>query len=284
MNYFRYVVVVIIGYVGLIAQTDAAGLTTPLQVASAQSVYDEFHQLLKGNAESPGDIVQILQITDGNIYPPQADGQPNTNNPIVLGGETAMGALTAPGVGDIGYFGCTIANSRPANGDQLFVRIFNASLLENATFYGDSEIFTVSGNNVFLANISSTDIPRDVGDDDEDGLNNSWERAYGTYEDMRADSDFDGMSDWDEHLAGSNPNDALSIFEVDINGDTDLIQIIWPSSYGKKYIVGYAAGDIATNDIFVKVSGTVTGVASQTSFEMDPEDDLRGTIRVRAIE
>jgi len=285
MNLFRYSVFILI--VASLWGNPQAGATlvTPLQVAPAQPVYDEFHQLLEGDAESPGDIVQILQVTDGTIYPPQADGQPNTNNPVVAGGDTAMGALTAPGVGDIGYFGCTFAAPRPEDGDQIFVRIFNATNLTDATFYGDSEIFTVNGNDVFLANIDSTDQPLDTGDADADGLANSWERAYGTYEDMLADSDFDGMTDWEEHLAGSNPNDGLSIFEIAISANLeDAVQVVWPSSYGKKYVVTYAAGDIRTNSTFVDVSGTLTGEVDETSFDMDPADDMRGTIRVRAIE
>jgi len=63
-----------------------------------------------------------------------------------------------------------------------------------------------------------------LGDRDRDGLADSWEEEHfgGTNGLHLGDSDGDGVPDWREYLAGTDPTNAASVFDVDITVSNDL--------------------------------------------------------------
>ena len=81
------------------------------------------------------------------------------------------------------------------------------------------------------------------GDTDNDGMSDSWEQTYfGTTErDSSGDFDQDGQSDLAEYLAGTNPTNGQSVFEVlaITSVSTGQRQLIWSAEPGKTYRVEY---------------------------------------------
>ena len=81
------------------------------------------------------------------------------------------------------------------------------------------------------------------GDVDNDGMSDSWEQTYfGTTErDGTGDFDQDGQSDLAEYLAGTNPTNGQSVFEVlaITSVSTGQRQLIWSAEPGKTYRVEY---------------------------------------------
>jgi hypothetical protein len=63
-----------------------------------------------------------------------------------------------------------------------------------------------------------------AGDSDGDGLPDAWEQAHGTFvfiPDANDDPDGDGLTNWEEYLAGTHPNDgasALRFHQITANG------------------------------------------------------------------
>lgn len=81
------------------------------------------------------------------------------------------------------------------------------------------------------------------GDADNDGMSDSWEQTYFSITDRDGTGDFDqdGQSDLAEYLAGTNPTNSQSIFEVltITSVSTGQRQLIWRAEPGKSYRVEY---------------------------------------------
>ncbi len=118
--------------------------------------------------------------------------------------------------------------------------------MREASFYGDSQVFTVSGlsNALFIATISATDKPLYPVDTDGDGLSDSVELSLGSDPRM-VDSDGDGLTDADEHVAGSDALDQDSYPRItsmtDLGGGRFRLTW-WPSVADRTYRV-----DCSTN-------------------------------------
>lgn len=258
----------------------------PLHVGNSIPVTDEFGQVLPGQASQPGCLVMVLQTTNGVIYPPDVNGQPDPRNPLLPGGTAGIGKLARRDATRPGVFG--MAMPRPADGAKLFVRIFNSSNTASASFYGDSALFTVNANVDFNANITATTLPLDAGDDDGDGLNNSWEKSYGSNS-SASDSDGDGLSDLDEHNQGlhpaladtdgdgmpdgsevragtdaANPSSYLGVGAMQPT-DNDLV-VQWSSVTGKQYQVEYTTTDLAQPTSFTPLSGLIPASTGNVTY------------------
>lgn len=294
----------------LLAGSARAQITTPLHVGALQAIRDEFGQVLQGSANtdrSQRDLVVLLWATNNMIYPPDFLGNPHPENPPVEGGVSAIGNLVSPRLERPGFFSAALSNPRPRSGT-FFARVFNAPRLEDASFYGDSQLLTIDRNKVLIAAIGSTQWPLDSRDDDGDGLNNSWEKSYGSNPGVM-DTDGDGLTDGEEHLLGTNPaladtdgdgmndgaerragtdpkNPDSSLLMARIRpGDADDAIVGWDSVPGKKYRVQYTDDPLNADPEFTDVSEVIEADDKVTEV-LVPGGMLieQGQFRVRLIE
>jgi len=235
-------------------------LQTPLHLGATKAIYDEFGHKLQGNAENPGDLVQVLWASNDVINPPHYDGTPDEENPPVEGGQTAIGKMTPRDFSQPGYFSLSIADPRPGNGAKIFVRVFNAKTLADASFYADSPVYTVDGNSVIEVDVGATTNPIDPRDFDSDGLHNSWEKSLGS-DQNDPDTDKDGMKDGDEFAAGTDlldSGDYMHITYVLSVAGQDLL-LTWDSEPGTNYIVQVSTNGLSeTNVVFEDLTGVIT--------------------------
>ncbi len=265
--------------------SSAFALTTPLHVAADTPIKDEFGQNLQGSSisdPSERDLVQILWASNSIADPPDYDGVPTANNSPVENGMTSMGSLTAPDLSNPGYFGVSIADPRPSSG-QLFVRVFNAPTLDEASFYADSEILVINQNQVLIAKISATTNAIDPRDPDGDGLNNSWEKSMKS-DNARWDTDGDGVSDGDEFWAKTGILDEQSKFIVAnlSAGPGNSAVLTWDSVPGVKYQVQYTTDDLDADPQYTDIGETITASAETTQLVVaNGLNDARGHYRVR---
>jgi hypothetical protein len=83
-------------------------------------------------------------------------------------------------------------------------------------------------------------------DSDADGLPDAWEMQYfGTLAyGPNDDPDHDGLSNYQEYIAGTNPNDANSVLRVtEINLANGQANLTWNSVAGKTYTI-YSANQV----------------------------------------
>jgi hypothetical protein len=96
---------------------------------------------------------------------------------------------------------------------------------------------------------------------DDDGLENDWESANGLdphsavgINGAAGDRDGDGMSNYDEYVAGTDPDDADSYLEVDIALDGSNVDVMWDSVPNRNYRIQYAnsleAGQVNWRDLY----------------------------------
>lgn len=204
-----------------------------------------------------GDRVEIYVTPDGQIYPPDAQGDPDYRNQLIK--TLSIGSGASPNESNPGKFGCVIS-PRPAGGTRVFVRIFNAPERQDASYYTDSSLFTVSSivNEPWWAIFPVAMSPLDTEDDDGDGIYNSREISMGTDPDQ-VDSDGDGISDHDEVIAGTNPANEDSVLTVHHvwPASADQFAMTWPTITGRMYRVEHTGqpGEDAIYSTLLEVRG-----------------------------
>ncbi len=110
-------------------------------------------------------------------------------------------------------------------------------------------------------------------DRDNDGMNNTWESAYGLNPDSAVgvngaggDLDGDGMSNHDEMLAGTAPNsasDALFIDELTINGSS--LSVSWASKPNVNYQLHYKYSLVDENESWKSYGPLRTALSTDTT-------------------
>jgi hypothetical protein len=265
-----------------LARESIANIMAPLGYGTTHGIVDEFGNLLEGTGSSPGARVEILDASHG-VYPPNADGTPHPSNEVLA--ITQIGAGTDPGAGPMGKTAGALIVDRTKQ-TPIFARVFNRATREDASFYADSGVYVTptAQYGLFMIDVAATTNALDAGDDDGDGLNNSWEKSLGT-EKNNADTDGDGISDGDERRSGTDPLDAESyLMMVKIKGGSGS-QIVaeWDAVAGKTYQLQHAeitegGGEYAFSNVNEAV--TATGpVASTTVTNLPP-----GVFRVFLVE
>lgn len=254
----------------LVTFAATAAIQVPLHIGTTNIIVDEQGAKLKGTDPAAGqfghtvilgDIVHILRTYDGTINAPSTTGLPATTNNTILS-TTRIGAGTDPAAGQTGQFGLTLPEY---TGETIFARVFNAPQLADASFYANSQIYSPSGNySVFIPTMATVQ-PLDGGDDDNDGLINSWEKTLGTSP-TTADTDGDGINDYNEFITGTDANDSssyLRMVQVLPTGNGDAI-VFWASIPGKTYQLQHNTGDLASPN-FVDIGSPLaaTGTTSQ---------------------
>ncbi len=241
---------------GLSAQ--GAEFSVPLRFGMQQAMVNEHGQLLPGTAHEPGALVQILAAPLG-CYPPDTNGTPHANNAVLA--EAHIGDGTDPGLGPLGVAAGSV-NINRYEPTVIFARVFNKPTAEEATFYVDSPPYTNSTTMYATFKIAAgpTDKAVDGGDDDADGLNNSWEQSLGS-DQTNPDSDGDGVSDGHEFRAGTGLNDAdsfLAMVQVSPQPDGNVL-VTWDAVAGKSYQLQFTSSDLSeSSQVFSNVNDVVT--------------------------
>ena len=105
------------------------------------------------------------------------------------------------------------------------------------------------------------------GDGDNDGMPDSWEQTHfnTTDGDGTGDFDNDGQTDLAEYLAGTNPADGQSVFEVlqITSVNTGQRQLLWRAQPGKSYRLEYKS-DIASA-LWTSLGQVITATAPSAS-------------------
>ncbi|MEM7393972.1 MAG: hypothetical protein AAF492_16660 [Verrucomicrobiota bacterium] len=229
---------------------------------------DEFGAPLLGSSAQPGDLVQILEAdADGNALPPATDGTAHPDTPPI-GIETGIGAGTPDSLTDAGVFSLVVPRTQinQLEGKKVFLRVFNAPTLDEASFYTDSRVYTIRGNREIVARLGATDTPLDTADDDGDGLINSWERSHRT-DPLLADTDGDGMSDWVEINQGTDPTAPVAIEQFIIDGDDLLIRI--KTMVGGRYRIEQCSGSLVGDPVFTPMTAEITATAEVHEFRVE---------------
>ena len=253
-------------------------IDVPLQIAAMYDLRDERNDRLHGNHPSSpiygithveGDLVHVMQC-DSGIFPPDTDGTASAQTPLRF--ITRIGYGMAPIFEQPGKFADGVF-PRPTG--SLFIRVFNAPTLAEATFYVDSHVHTMGNDDaIFRIESRRTSQPIDPRDDDDDGLNNSWEISYGT-DTGDQDSDDDGIMDGLEHMAGLNPLDKdsnLAMAQVRCHGASLCVE--WTSVSGRTYQVEAMSPTSAGDYIPVGSDVVATSYLARVDLSIDFNEAL----------
>ena len=274
--------------------------TTPLYVVPSAGVTDVNGNLVEGNADAPGSLVQVLSAADG-IYPPDPDtGEPHPSNQPLPNGECQIGRMIAPALHQSGLFEVALYGPRPVPDQAFFVRVYDGSSIETSIFYGDSQVMLgpdQATTHLFADIGPLTNIVSLTRDTDNDGLPDWWEARY--FGDLDGVDDPDAllpghrMTAREAYIAGIDPTDAESDFLITSiaphyadeptevvwpDPDTGLLStsryyrvvghvLSWPSVAERVYLVEYAT-NILLNEFTVLVEGLEaheTGVTAYTN-------------------
>jgi hypothetical protein len=140
-----------------------------------------------------------------------------------------------------------------------------------------------AGDNAYLASLGlTTDLdgnPRIVGQTVDVGayesqspasqISYAWLQQYGLPIDSSADfadPDADGMNNWQEWIADTNPTNSASIFQLSVlsNSVSGLV-ISWQSSSGRTYYVQRASG-VTSEPAFAPLAGPIPGQLGTTEY------------------
>ncbi|MBU1694849.1 MAG: hypothetical protein KJ726_11495 [Verrucomicrobia bacterium] len=233
---------------------------TPMSIGTTNTTVDEFGVPLVGRDGDPAtncDLVVIYWASNSMIYFPDYSGNPDPRNPQLeppSNGVWYIGSLCGPLAPSGTFSACLAGTNRPTVDSVLFVRVFNAPTLAAASYFGDSQVFTVNGSTyegkeAVVLNIDKTRYPFDSRDNDDDGLKNSLEKSLGTNPDD-PHSDTDTVNDWEEWVAGTDGTDPNSYFILARirQGEGDEAVVGWDSLAGRNYKVWYTDDPLDATD------------------------------------
>jgi hypothetical protein len=113
-----------------------------------------------------------------------------------------------------------------------------------------------------------------VGDSDHDGMDDDWEMTYfgNLSHDGTADTDGDGLTDYQEFLAGTNPIDNASVLRcLAVSTSAGGATIYWSAVPGHNYRVEFK-NNVDDANWTTLVSSTMA--STQTASVLDPDASL----------
>lgn len=280
---------------------------SPLYVGNVVAVRDEYGRPMAGSPlpqeAASRARVEIRTAPDGIIRPPSTNGIAHPYNPLLT--TNSMGGVGENAkAADSGLF-CLLFPTRPAPGTKIFARVYDAPTVEQSSFYVDSTLAVVPTNGVSRVLSFGAARPLDPGDDDADGLNNSWEQVLGTSDRPTSDYDEDGMSDLCEMLAGTDPRDPSSILVFQqafpepgetapegFDPTAELMRISWLAVPGKSYQLESASTLVADPEtgeapVYLPWGEVVTAGDGESSIDLWVDisgDDALRVFRLRLAE
>ncbi len=266
-------------------------IKAPLYVGNLSPILNEYGRPMPGSrsGESVLSRVEIRVATDGLIRPPALGGNDHPQN-LLLSAESVGGVGMNAANPSSGLF-CMIFAVSPSAGTKLFARVYNAPTVAEASFYVDSELVTVSAKEPALELVFGEVQALDNGDEDGDGLSNSWEQSLGTRDQPGADFDGDGMSDLAEWRAGTDAANEESNLRFELvrqeaneeEGTVGTLRVRWQSSPGKSYQLQHTES-LVGGEGFVDVGEVVTAQEGELEIDMLVELDEEvpaGAFRVK---
>ena len=240
--------IVMLAVLGGVAPWQLVSAANPPMVSQLVTMkaagHDEFGLVLQGTDPAvawfglpfvAGDLVHVLLSSDGAIHPPLPNGDPDPRDTLLT--TTRIGQGVSPKPGSPGRFSCAV-NPRPGGGAKIYVRVFNAPVPNQLSFYADSQLFTVSSTSseLFIPVFTNGMVALDTGDSDGDGLHNSWETSYQS-DPNEVDSDGDGQTDGEEEIAGTEMTSEESYFGVTriTPLSPDTVRVSWDSLPQRTY-------------------------------------------------
>ena len=271
----------------LLAAVGATGqIAVPLYVGNLVPVLDPYGQPMPGTYDSdPSERarVEVRVAATGAVYPPDTNGTAHAFNPLLS--PDSVGGI-GQNAGSPGLF-AMVFPLRPVTGTRLFGRVFNRPTVEAATFYADSTAGMVTASGVSMVLVFGAAQPLDSGDDDGDGLINSWEKELGTDDRLTWDYDDDGYGDLDEHLAGTDPADASSLLEFNLiaRETGSVMRVRFQTVPGRKYQLEEAPTLLSPQE-FTPVGDVLTATNGQYEAEIlapVADESIAGKYRVRTM-
>lgn len=293
----------------------AEGVSIPLYVGNLVPLQDEFGRPMRGSpADAAAAVRPRIEVRQAFLHPyfqvytnlaPGLHGESSPYNPLIATNvQAGMGqnAKTA----NSGLF-CAVFPARPTAGTRVFARAFNAPNPAEATFYADSDVVEVTSNDASVVVKFGALKALDSADDDGDGLANSWEQLLGIDDRATSDYDGDGMSDLNEMLAGTAPDDKNSKLAFQLvrseksaqvlgedGAPARVVRVKWQSVPGKTYRLEYvpllAAIDPATGEPYafeLVEGGEVTAGPGEYEIDMQvlnvPADMATAMFRVKLV-
>ena len=259
-----------------------AQFTEPLRVGNVHPLTDVFERKLDGPAYSPRARIDVF--TSAQL-----------GRPAKFLTNTYVGANASPGKG---YFSVTIPE-RPATGTTLLVLAYDAATSNEASYVRRASA-PVPASGRLLLDFGTAQPMAKFGGDTDAAYADALERLHAS----GIDSDGDGMTDWEEVLAGTEIGDDASLmaFESIEAPQSDgtaramlepvLVVVQWQSVPGRTYQLQYAPSllpDPETGEVsWEDVGDTITAETDETSIRVEveleePEASLGGHFRLKLV-